>query len=242
MFVETCLTKKHEKLKIHFPALFFIWISLSSVFESTISLGQNVEGNNNYILVLLTSIQNANLTVEEKQVIENNHLRNIGRMSENGLIANAGPFEGGGEIMLLNTTTRNETESLLEQDPAISNGLMTMEILSLQIRIGGICDPVFPYEMKTYSFVRYSPTNQIASYKTNSDLEMKRSHQRHIEMLTASGSIIMEGVFPANDGGIMIFKGSSLNEDINKDPAIMEGYLKSEIKTIWLNKGSFCDN
>ena len=200
------------------------------------------EDKQSYILVFLTPANNRNISIEEAQVIENNHLRNIGHLSESGVLANAGPFEGGGEFMLLNTLTRNDTEALLNNDPAIQNGLLKMEILSMEFRKGGICSPEIPYEMKTFSFVRYSPTNQIASYKTNADFEMKRTHQRHVDLLISSGDVLIEGIFPGNDGGIIVYKGSSLDDQIDEDPAIKQGYLKAETSIIWLNVGSFCDN
>lgn len=195
-----------------------------------------------YVLVFLSPVSNERISVEEAQVIENNHLRNIGRLSESGVLANAGPFEGGGELMVLNTNTRNDTEALLNKDPAIQNGLLKMEILSMEFRQGGICSPEIPYEMQTFSFVRYSPTNQIASYKANADFDMRSTHQNYIDYLSSTGNILVEGIFPGNDGGIIIYEGHSLDDKIEDDPAIKQGYLKAEIKTIWLNVGSFCNN
>jgi uncharacterized protein YciI len=192
------------------------------------------------MLVFLSPISNKQISAEEAQVIENDHLKNIGRLSESGVLANAGPFEGGGEFMLLNTNTRNDTEKLLQKDPAIQNGLFKMEILSMEFRKGGICKPDVPYEMKTFSFVRFYATNQIASYKTNVDFDMKRVHQNHLDYLSSSGNVLVEGIFPGNDGGIIIYKGHSLDDKIEDDPAIKGGYLKAETKTIWLNVGSFC--
>jgi len=206
------------------------------------SWSQNEDNQHSYMLVFLTPVNNNQISDEEAQVIENDHLRNIGRLSESGVLANAGPFEGGGELMVLNTNTRNATEALLKKDPAIQNGLLKMEILSMEFRQGGICNPHIPYEMKTFSFVRYSLTNQIASYKTNADFDMKRTHQGHIDYLSSSGNILAEGIFQGNDGGILIYKGNSLDSKIEDDPAIKQGYLKAEIKTIWLNVGSFCSN
>ena len=95
--------------------------------------------------------------------------------------------------------------------------------------------------MNTYAFVRYIPTNQIASYKTNADFDMKRVHQRYVNGLIETGNVIVEGIFPGNDGGILIYRKGTLDDQIKLDPAIKEGYLSAEISTIWLNKGSFCD-
>lgn len=211
-----------------------MWIHLPSISQAQ-------EKQQTYMLAFLTPKDNEQLSAEEIQVLENDHLRNIGKLSESGVLANAGPFEGGGELMLLNTSTRNDTEDLLLKDPAVQNGLFKIEILSMEFRRGGICNPDVPYEIKPFSFVRYLPTNQIASYKTNADFDMRRTHQNHIDHLSATGNVLVEGVFPGNDGGILIYKGNSLDDKISDDPAIKQGYLKAELKTIWLNKGSFCD-
>ena len=217
--------------------LFFIAL-LQSPAEQGFSQ-QDESGS--YIVAFLTPIKNEDLSAQEIQVIENNHLRNIGRLSEDGLIANAGPFEGAGEFIIFNSKTLKETESILEMDPAVKNGLLEIEILSLQIRTGSICDPLIPYEMKTYTFVRFLPTNQIASYKTNTSFDMNRLHQGHLNKLVFSEDVLMEGLFSGNDGGILIYKGNTLDNRISEDPAIKEGYLKADFQTIWLNKGSFCD-
>lgn len=193
-----------------------------------------------FMLVFLTKSKD-HILVEDSHEIENEHLRTISRLADQGFLVNAGPFEGGGEILLLNTKSREETELLLSNDPAIREGFFTTEILGWTLRYGGICDPQVPYEMTTYSFVRYTPASQIASYKTNVDLDMKAGHLKYIEKLMLTGKVVVEGFFAGNDGGIIIYQKDQLDELISQDPAILEGYMKIETKTIWLNKGSFCE-
>jgi len=152
-----------------------------------------------FMIVFLTVSNNQNL-VEDSQEIENEHLRNISRLADQGFLVNAGSFEGGGEVLILNTKSRTETELLLSDDRAIRDGFYTAEILGWTLRYGGICDPPVPYEMNTYTFVRYRPANQIASYKTNVDLDMKAGHLKHIEKLLLTGKVVAEGFFAGNDG------------------------------------------
>ncbi len=193
-----------------------------------------------FMVVFLTPSKN-HLSVENSQKIENEHLRTISRLADEGILVNAGLFEGGGEVLILNTTSRAETEQLLNNDPAILEGFYNAEILGWTLRYGGICDPPAPYEMKTFSFVRYRPANQIASYKTNVDLDMKAGHLKHVEKLLLTGDVLVEGFFGGNDGGILIYQKDRLDELISQDPAISEGYITIEKKIIWLNKGSFCE-
>ena len=175
------------------------------------------------------------------QEIENEHLRNISRLADQGYLVNAGPFEGGGEILIFNTSSREETEKLLQKDPAIEKGLYKMEILNWSLRFGGICDPLVPYEMKTYSFIRFIPINQIASFKTSVDLKMKTEHQKHLERLMLTGEVVVEGEFSGNEGGIMVYRENMLNSLVKEDPSVLNGYMRVEERIIWLNKGSFCD-
>jgi len=195
-----------------------------------------------FMLVFLSPNENTGLSNAEKQIIENDHLRNIGRLSESGILANAWPIEGGSEVMVLNTSTLAQTEAVLMNDPAIVENLFLVEILGWEIRYGGICEPDFPYEMSTYTMIRYLPTNQIASYKTSVDFDMRSKHQEYIYSLIESNDVIVEGYLGTNDGGILIYKGTALNSLIEQDPSIKDGYLMAQKYTIWLNKGSFCIN
>jgi len=187
---------------------------------------------------LLKNNSGKSLSKEEHQKLENEHLRSIGKLSDSGILVNGGPIEGDGELLILAVTGREEAVSWLEKDPAFF--LYNAEILSFQLRYGEICEPSIPYEMKPYSLVRYYPTNQIASYKSNSDFHMQSTHDAHLKMLISSGQVLAEGIFGGNDGGLIIYKKDALNKTVQKDPAIAEGYLKTDQYTIWLNKGSFC--
>lgn len=218
-----------------------IFVGIGSLTNLSKAYPQSISQEKSYIIVFLTPRSNDGLAEDEIQIIDNDHLRNIGRLSENKILANAGPFEGGGEIMILNLNSGHEAEVLLSKDPLVQNKLVTYEILPLEIRTGSICEPSYPYEMRIYDFVRYTPTNQIASFKTNSDFEMKRLHEQYLKELLKTGEVILEGVFGGNDGGILIYNSSSKILPIENDPAISKGYLLAENKKIWLNKGSFCD-
>jgi hypothetical protein len=192
----------------------------------------------NYSAVFLTKNSSNTITGDELQKLENEHLRSIGRLSDSGILLNGGPLEGAGEFLILAVSGRDEAVIWLEKDPA--NFLYDAEILSFELRYGQICDPDLPYEMKTYSLVRYYPTNQIASYKSNADFQMQTGHDAHIKMMISSGQVVAEGTFGGNDGGLIIYEKDALNKTVQKDPAIADGYLKTNSFTIWLNKGSFC--
>ena len=217
-------------------------VALTLSGGSNMILAQPDSTSIKYMLVFLSPNENTQLGSAEKQILENDHLRNIGRLSESGILANAWPIEGGSEVMVLNTSTLAQTEAVLMNDPAVAENLFYVEILGWRIQYGGICDPDFPYEMSTYTMIRYLPTNQIASYKTSVDFDMRTGHQEYINSLIESNDVIVEGYFGTNDGGILIYKGNALDPLIEQDVSIKDGYLVANKYTIWLNKGSFCTN
>ncbi len=217
----------------------FPGVLIAMIFQGPLAYPQE---SDNYMFVFVRINNSGNsFTEEEIQVMENEHLRHISRMSENGDLANAGPLEGGGEILILNTATVDEANELLKNDPVIKNNIYSVEVFSFKLEYGKVCEPVIPYEMKTYTLVRYRPTNQIASYKANMDYRMQSGHKTHIDKLIKSGNVLIVGNFPGNDGGIIIYKKDMLNKLVETDPSIENGYMNIQTKTVWLNKGSFCN-
>lgn len=190
-----------------------------------------LQAQEQYIAVFLRKKPDVN-----DQVMENQHLRVIGQMSEAGILANGGPFENDDELLILQSSVEEARKWL--QEPTAT--LYDLELFSLEIRYGKICPPQVPYEMKTFTLVRYQPTNQIASYKSNSDFQVRTGHEEHLKRLITSGQVIMEGSFGGNDGGMIIYNKDALNNTVSRDPAILKGYLLADRQTIWLNKGSFC--
>src|SRR5262245_34071025 len=59
------------------------------------------------------------LPKEELDKIMDGHLANIERLANEGKLLVAGPFEGGGGIFILNTTSPEEAKSWLDTDPGI---------------------------------------------------------------------------------------------------------------------------
>jgi uncharacterized protein YciI len=87
------------------------------------SNGLSAQPPGQYKLVFLTESKNHN-PVENIQAVENEHLRTISRLADRGLLVNAGPFEGGGELLILITKSRAETEELLNNDRAFTEAIV----------------------------------------------------------------------------------------------------------------------
>lgn len=96
------------------------------------SLGADDYGMKMYMMVLLKTGPN---TVEDKVKRDSlfaGHLANIGRLAELNKLAVAGPFgkndDGLRGIFILNVSTKEAAEALLQTDPAIAAGLLAPEI------------------------------------------------------------------------------------------------------------------
>jgi uncharacterized protein YciI len=95
-------------------------------------LGADDYGMKGFILVILKT--GPNQTTDTKFINESfrGHLDNIGRLAEEGKLVVAGPLGSNKNsyrgIFILNTTSSEEAESLLQTDPAIKEGLLDTEI------------------------------------------------------------------------------------------------------------------
>jgi len=50
------------------------------------------------------------------------HRRRLGELARLGLVVMAGPFEGGGGIVILEVASRSEAEAVVEADPFVVQG------------------------------------------------------------------------------------------------------------------------
>lgn len=96
-------------------------------------LGADELGMKNYFLVILKTGSNK---TTDKELLQNSfrgHMDNIHRLAEEGKLVIAGPFltknvNNYRGIFILNTKTKEETETLLQSDPAIENKIFDVEI------------------------------------------------------------------------------------------------------------------
>jgi uncharacterized protein YciI len=95
-------------------------------------LGADDYGMKSYVLVILKTGTNQ---TTDKNFINNSfigHLENINRLVEDGKLIVAGPLKkndtGYRGIFILNVTTLEEAEKLLQTDPAIKEGLLDAEL------------------------------------------------------------------------------------------------------------------
>jgi uncharacterized protein YciI len=169
------------------------------------------------------------------------HMANMGRLAKEKRLLAAGPFEGGGGLFILNTTSLDSAAKWLSTDPGIKASRWNVEMFPYKPRIGGVCPVGEKYEMTMYSLVRF--TAQVSKSTAKNYPDIINRHEAYIkEKFSTSENVITEGIFGARDGGILILKGEAPQKEIfESDPGVQEMLVQFEIKKLWIAKGSFCE-
>ncbi|MBX2955793.1 MAG: hypothetical protein KF846_06535 [Cyclobacteriaceae bacterium] len=193
-----------------------------------------------YTFVFLnTRTDKAELPKEEVDKLMQGHMANITRLATEGKLIVAGPFDGGGGIFILNTTSIDEANTWLSTDPGIQANRWKLDVLPYQPRIGGVCVAKEPYEMVTYNFIRFR--SNIHKETVGDYPVLLKRHDEYLKQLAKNGNVITEGIFDDQEGGILITKGDIQPEVFENDPAVKGGTLLFEIKKLWVAKGAFCE-
>lgn len=196
--------------------------------------------NKQYTFVFLnTRTDKAELPQEEVEKLMQGHMANITRLAKEGKLIVAGPFDGGGGIFILNTTSIDEANTWLSSDPGIQANRWKIDLLPYQPRIGGVCMAKEPYEMVMYTFIRFR--SNIHKETVGDYPVLLKKHDDYLTHLAKSGNVITEGIFDHQEGGILIMKGDIQPEVFENDPAVKGGTLLFEIKKLWVAKGAFCE-
>jgi uncharacterized protein YciI len=167
------------------------------------------------------------------------HMANIERLANEGKLIAAGPFEGGGGIFIFNTTSIDEAQSWLDSDPGVKAKRWDVEVLPYTPRVNSVCSAKPPYEMVTYKFFRFTANKTKSTARDYPQIFFK--HDDYLKEVAKKADVVTEGVFGEYDGGILIIKGDFPKDSLESDPAIQEGLLTLDAKTLWIAKGSFCE-
>ena len=181
----------------------------------------------------------AKLSKEETDKIMQGHMSNIGRLAKEGKLIAAGPFDGGGGIFVLKTTSIDEAKQWLSTDPGVQAQRWNVEILPFSVRHGSICSAKEPYEMVSYEFIRY--TASVSKFTAQDYPEIFRKHDDYLRQITSTGNALLEGTFGDHEGGILVMRGDLQKEVIELDPGVQQGLLELMFKKLWIAKGAFCE-
>lgn len=125
--------------KIHIALIFLFALSLTinaqkPSYDSTLAkkLGADDYGMKMYVFVMLKTGSNVSTDKVARQKAFDGHMKNIQKMADEGKLAVAGPFEKGGThrgLFILNVTTFEEANKLLEGDNAIKEKYLEPELI-----------------------------------------------------------------------------------------------------------------
>lgn len=174
---------------------------------------------------------------EQLDKIMEGHMANIGRLAKEGKLVAAGPFEGGGGILIFNSNSIETVKEWLATDPGVKAERWRVEIQPFYARIGKVALVKEPYEMVTYSFVRFTPN--IAKFNIQELPEIFVKHDNYLKQLNRTGNVVGEGIFGDTEGGVLIMKGDVQSSVFEADPAVQEGLLQLETKKLFIAKGAF---
>lgn len=174
---------------------------------------------------------------EQLDKIMEGHMANIGRLAKEGKLMAAGPFEGGGGIFIFSSNSIETVKEWLATDPGVKAERWRVEIQPFYVRIGKVALVKEPYEMVTYSFVRFTPN--IAKFNIQELPEIFLKHDNYLKQLNRTGNVVGEGIFGDTEGGVLIMKGDVQSSVFEADPAVQEGLLQLETKKLFIAKGAF---
>lgn len=205
-------------------------VALALLVTGSVSFAQN----KSYTFVFLNNKPDKEVLSKEKSdSIMQGHMDNIGRLAKEGKLLAAGPFEGGGGVFILNTTSVDEANQWLATDPGVKAKRWNLEVLPYTVKTGGVCPVGEKYEMVFYQFLLLTPEKMMLG-------ESIQAHIQWIKSLINQGSVIHEATFGDTLGGIVVLKADA-KISLNDNPAIKDGLLKAEIKKLYIAKGSFCE-
>jgi uncharacterized protein YciI len=193
-----------------------------------------------FIFVFLNKKTQSDHTPKEvvDQLMEG-HMANIDRLAGEGKLVAAGPFDGGGGIFIFRSSRTEEVKEWIQTDPAVKANRWNVEVLPYFPRQGSVCDAPEPYEMVTYTLIRYVP--DITKFNIAYAPDSMRSHDLYLEKLAGTGHVVTEATFGPSDGGILVMRGDAGDTLTEEDPAVADGVLTAEVKKLWIARGAFCE-
>lgn len=179
------------------------------------------------------------LPKQESERIMKGHMANMEKLAAQGKLLAAGPFEGGGGLFIMNTTSEDTVEHWIAGDPGIIARRWNIEVMPYIPVFNGVCPVSEPYEMTNYTFCRF---DFIASkFSAVTYPQIIRRHDDYLKQLIKTGNVVTSAVFGKDDGGIIILKGEVQPDVFQMDPAVQEGLAQPQMKKLFIAKGSFCE-
>lgn len=193
-----------------------------------------------YFVFLHSNPDKPQISDDEIARLQEAHLANIDRLAKAGKLLAAGPFEGGGGILILDAADQGEATQLLESDPAVQAQRFRTELLPFRVTGNDLCGATEPYEMVTYQFIRLISN---PAYFDDFDDMMVGNRTFLANLNNQHDYVVAYGSFSDYNDGIVILDVSTAEEaeDIIKEhPSVKADQLTYEIRSLWIARGTFC--
>lgn len=195
-----------------------------------------------FFVFLNTNPDKPEISETEKERLQALHMENLERLHQEGILHAAGPFDGGGGMLILEAGSKKEAMDFVDSDPAVQADRFQVEVIPFILAGNKLCNPKEPYEMVTYQFVRLTSNVEFFG-----DLDQMIYDNRVFmsEQNNQNDYVIAYGSFSPFNDGMMILdvpEAKDAEKIIKKHPAVKAGQLKYEIKSLWIAKGTFCRN
>lgn len=211
-------------------------------------------GNGRYTFVFLNTNPNkAEISKDAIDSLQNGHMNNINRLVKERKMIAAGPFYTGGGIFIFDTDLE-ETQAILNSDPAIAANRYILEVFSADVIPHNESDRALctlwdkneaDVEMATnYYFVRYMPNREdenIDAVKTNRFTE---ELMRSISRKHGPGTIVGALNLNPNEGELVIYKSDhegGMESEFADHALVKSGLMTYYHKQIYFPKGVFCE-
>jgi len=208
------------------------------IFAAVVLLAAFCESQDRgFMMVFLnTNPDRPHLPKESVDSLQAGHRANMERLANDGRLLIAGPFHGGGGLFVFSTSSVDSSKNWLATDPAIQAGRFKIEMLPYDPRIGGICRVGEEYEMTKFRFVRYGEKTHASPGPL---IEANEKHRKLMKSIIESGRVVAEGTFPDGQGGILV--GTFDESVVTSDLVVKNEAWEYSMRTLWIARGSFCE-
>lgn len=223
------------------------------------SVGADPYGMRKYVMVLIKTGTNKDLTEKEDQELLNAHIQNNNRLEKEGKLFLAGPFlkeEGDLRgVLILAVETIESAKEIMDSDPAVKGGKFDIELLpwygtaslfslnELHQKTQASSSSYDSLYAKKISADQYGFSKYVMAFlkkgpnRDRSEEEAKKlqaAHMANIGKMAKLGKLVLAGPFLNNGDirGIYIFAVETIEEAkalTATDPAIKAGSLEMEL-------------
>ncbi len=212
---------------------------LAGLLISTLGFAQS--NKDLFFVFLNTNPDKEQISKKKINKLQEEHLENITRLSNEGIMRAAGPLDGGGGILILQTESIEKAKEILQTDPAIAASRFVVEVYPFTITNGILPGAEKPYDMVTYQMVRLTP-NKDVEFDINKINYTNRLFMGDLDNI--DHKLIVHGWLGSEmeNGSVLIMDATDTQSAayaIDRHPAVLSDELKYTITPIFIAKGTF---